>query len=49
MCINLKDFYLGTPMNRYKYMWIKMSGIPQDIIDHATVHYETDRKSVVAH
>ena len=20
-------------MNRYKYMWIKMSGIPQDIID----------------
>ena len=33
MCINLKDFYLGTPMNRYEYMWIKMSEIPQDIID----------------
>ena len=31
--INLKDFYLGTPMKRYKYMWIKMSDIPQDIID----------------
>ena len=33
MCIDLKDFYFGTPMNRYKYMWIKMLDIPQDIID----------------
>ena len=33
MCIDLKDFYLGTPMNRYEYIWIKMSDIPQDIID----------------
>ena len=33
MCIDLKDFYLGTPMNRYKYMWIKMSDIPQYIIN----------------
>ena len=33
MCIDLKDFYLGTPMNRYEYMWIKMADIPQDIID----------------
>ena len=33
MCIDLKDFYLGTPINRYEYMWIKMADIPQDIID----------------
>ena len=33
MCIDLKDFYLGTPMNWYEYMWIKMADIPQDIID----------------
>ena len=33
MCIGLKDFYLGTPMNRYKYMWINMSDILQDIIN----------------
>ena len=32
MCIYLKDFYLGTPMNRYDYMWIKMADTPQDII-----------------
>ena len=33
MCIDLKDFYLGTPMNRYENMWIKMADTPQDIID----------------
>ena len=38
----LKDFYLGTPINRYEYMWIKMSDIPQDIIDH----YVLKEKSV---
>ena len=42
MCINLKDFYLGTPMNRYEYMWIKMSDIPQDIINQ----YELTDKAV---
>ena len=33
MCIDLKDFNLGTPMNWYKYICIKMSDTPQDIID----------------
>ena len=33
MCIDLKDFYLGTPMNRYDYMWINMADTPQDTID----------------
>ena len=33
MCIELKDFYVGTPMNRYEYMSINMANIPQDIID----------------
>ena len=33
MGIDHKDFHLGTPMNRYEYMWIKMAKIPQDIID----------------
>ena len=33
MCIELNDFYLGTPMNWYEYMWIKMANIPQDIIN----------------
>ena len=33
MCIDLKDFYFGTPMNWYEYMWIIMADIPQDIIN----------------
>ena len=33
MCIDLKDFYLDTPINWYDYMWINMADIPQDIID----------------
>ena len=30
---DLKDFYLGTPLNRYKYIRIPMKLIPQYIID----------------
>ena len=33
MCIYLKEFYLSTPMNWYKYMWINMADIFQDIIN----------------
>ena len=33
MCIDLKDFYLGTPINWYEYMWINMTDTPQDIIN----------------
>ena len=28
MCIDLKDFYLGTPMNRYEYTRIKKADTP---------------------
>ena len=48
MCINLKDFNLGTPMNRYEYMWIEMSDIPQDIIDqHGLTEKEVNGKVLV--
>jgi hypothetical protein len=30
---DLKDFYLGTPMDRYEYMRVPLSMIPQEIID----------------
>jgi hypothetical protein len=30
---DLKDFYLGTPMERYDYMRIPLSAIPQSIIE----------------
>ena len=33
MTIDIKDFYLNTPMKRFEYMRLKMSEIPQDFID----------------
>ena len=33
MSIDIKNFYLNTPMERYEYMRMKLSNFPQDIID----------------
>jgi hypothetical protein len=33
MCADIKDFYLGTPMERYEYMRLPMALIPQEIVD----------------
>jgi hypothetical protein len=30
--LDVKDFYLNTPMKRYEYMCIKISDIPKEII-----------------
>ena len=32
MTIDIKDYYLGTPMNRYEYMKIPVKHIPEDIM-----------------
>ena len=32
--INIKDFYLNTPMERYKYMRLKLCDIPEDVALH---------------
>ena len=29
--IDIKDFYLNTPMDRYEYMWVPIKFIPDDI------------------
>ena len=36
--LDLKDFYLNTPMKRYKYMRIKISDIPKEIIQEYKLH-----------
>ena len=33
MTINIKDFYLHTPMLRYKYMRLKSEDLPEDFIE----------------
>jgi hypothetical protein len=34
MAMDIKDFYLNTPMTRYEYMRLKLSNIPDDVIEH---------------
>ena len=33
MCIDVKIFYLNTPMDRYVYFRIKLEDIPADVIE----------------
>ncbi len=32
--MDIKNFYLCTPMSRYKYMRLKLSDMPKDVITH---------------
>ena len=34
LCLDVKNFYLNTPMPRYEYMRLPIALIPQEIIDH---------------
>ena len=34
MRIDIKKIYLNTPMVRYKYLWLHMSDILDDVIQH---------------
>ena len=36
--LDVKNYYLGTPMDNYKYMFIPINQIPQEIIDHYNLH-----------
>jgi hypothetical protein len=34
MTIDIKDFYLNTPMARYKYMQLRIADMPDNVIEH---------------
>ena len=36
--LDVKNYYLGTPMGNYEYMFIPINQIPQEIIDHYNLH-----------
>ena len=36
--LDIKDFYLNTPMKRYEYMPIKITNIPEKIIKEYKMH-----------
>jgi len=34
MTLDIKDFYLNTPMARYEYMRLRLADMPEDVIEH---------------
>ena len=36
--LDVKNYYLGTPMDNYEYMFLPINQIPQEIIDHYNLH-----------
>ena len=36
--LDVKNYYLGTPMDNYEYMFIPIHQIPQEILDHYNLH-----------
>jgi hypothetical protein len=34
MTMDIKNFYLNTPMTRYKYMRLRIANMPEDVIEH---------------
>ena len=41
MSVDIKKFYLNTPMARYEYMRLKIAELPQDFIDEYKLHDKT--------
>jgi hypothetical protein len=41
-CLDLKNFYLGTPMKEYEYMRLHIIDIPDEIIDQYNLRQITD-------
>ncbi len=46
MTIDIKDFYLLTPMDCYEYFRMKLKLFPQDIIDEYALHDKLDADGI---
>ena len=40
MCMDIKDFYLGTPMDYYQYMRIRKQHIPEEVIQEYNIVFD---------
>ena len=40
MCIDIKNFYLGTPMKYFQYMRIHKKFIPQEVLDEYKIIFD---------
>ena len=42
--LDLKDFYLNTPMERPEFLRLKIDHFPRDVIDHYSLKDKVDAK-----
>ena len=40
MCIDIKNFYLGTPMKHFQYVCIHKKFIPQEVLHEYDIIFE---------
>ena len=45
--LDLKDFYLNTPMNRPEFLRMKLDNTPKDVIAQYDLHKKVDKKGFV--
>ncbi len=38
LILDIKDFYLNTPMSRYEYMWVPVTMLPPEVMDAYKLH-----------
>ena len=47
MTINIKDFYINIPMERFKYMKLNLSNLPKDFINKYDLAPKFDQNGYV--
>ena len=47
MTIDIKDFYLNTPMDRFEYMKLKLSDLPEDFVKLYNLASKVDKNGFV--
>ena len=47
MTLDIKDFYLNTPMERPEYMRMKLANFPEDVIKHYNLRDKADAKGTL--
>jgi hypothetical protein len=47
MYLDIKNFYLNTPMERYEYMRMKITDIPEEVIEHYNLREKASKDGFV--
>ena len=47
MTIDIKNFYLNTPMERFEYMRLKLSDVPEDFVEQYNLEPKAEKNGQV--